>query len=78
MASDSIDLMLGLCWQNRCDITQGGQQCVTGTDVPFLNVGDVDVEVCLVHGVRLIGLDLQKGQDLVSWKGNRNVLGSGT
>lgn len=61
---------------NRSDFTQGGQQSITGTDVPFLNVGDVDVEVRLVHGVRLISLDLQKGQDLVSWKRKRNVSGS--
>lgn len=61
---------------SRSDFTQGGQQSIAGTDVPLLNVGDVDVEVCLVHGVRLISLDLQKGQDLVSWKRKRNVFGS--
>lgn len=61
---------------NGSDFTQGGQQSIAGTDVPLLNVGDVDVEVCLVHGVRLISLDLQKGQDLVSWKRKRNVFGS--
>lgn len=54
-------------------ITQWSQQGVTSTDVPFLNVGGVDVEVCLVHGVRLIGLDLQEGQDLVSWQRETSV-----
>lgn len=32
-----------------CYITQCIQYCRTSADVPFLNTGDMDVNICLVY-----------------------------
>lgn len=53
---------------NICCITQCIQQCCTSADVPLLNEGDMDVNVCLVYGARFTWRSLQKWQNLISWE----------
>lgn len=54
-----------------CRFTQGAQQCRTSTNVPFLDKGDVDVDVGLLYRLLVMWRHLQKRQNFISWEGRR-------
>lgn len=51
-----------------CCFTQGAQQRCTSTNVPFLDKGDVDVDVGLLHRLLVMWRHLQKRQNFISWE----------
>lgn len=55
---------------NALVLTQGAQQRCTSTNIPFLDKGDVDVNVSLVNGLFVTWRHLQKRQNFISWEEN--------